>query len=138
MAKKEIAYHEHFHLWPQCFQKSSAAIVSNVSAGDTYDKSAADDIDSKCAEILTTFFCHNASISWLLQMSQNMSVGRTRLRWKESYFYRNFDVQLVVEEARKAVDQVYTQNPGHHLKIKHNMIRRALYKGRFACFKIFI
>ena len=24
MAKGEIAHHEQFHLWPQCFQKSSA------------------------------------------------------------------------------------------------------------------
>ena len=27
MAKGEIAHHEQFHLWPQCFQKSSAAIA---------------------------------------------------------------------------------------------------------------
>ena len=28
VAKGEIAHHEQFHLWPQCFQKSSAAIAS--------------------------------------------------------------------------------------------------------------
>ena len=28
VAKGEIAHHEHFHLWPQCFQKSFAAILS--------------------------------------------------------------------------------------------------------------
>ena len=28
VAKGEIAHHEQFHLWPQCFQKSSAAISS--------------------------------------------------------------------------------------------------------------
>ena len=28
MAKGEIAHHEQFHLWPQCFQKSSAAEAS--------------------------------------------------------------------------------------------------------------
>ena len=26
MAKGEIAHHDQFQLWPQCFQKSSAAI----------------------------------------------------------------------------------------------------------------
>ena len=28
MAKGEIAHNEQFHLWPQCFQNSSAAIAS--------------------------------------------------------------------------------------------------------------
>ena len=28
VAKEEIPYQEQFHLWPQCFQKSSAAIAS--------------------------------------------------------------------------------------------------------------
>ena len=27
VAKGEIAHHEQFHLWPQCFQNSSAAIA---------------------------------------------------------------------------------------------------------------
>ena len=33
VAKGEIAHHEQFHLWWQCFQKSSAASASNASAG---------------------------------------------------------------------------------------------------------
>ena len=34
MAKREIAHHEQFHLWLQCFQKLSAAIMrKNASAG---------------------------------------------------------------------------------------------------------
>ena len=28
VAKEEIGHHEQFHLWPQCFKKSSAAIAS--------------------------------------------------------------------------------------------------------------
>ena len=33
MVKGEIGHHEQFHLWPQSFQNSSAAIAQNVSAG---------------------------------------------------------------------------------------------------------
>ena len=35
-AKDEIALHEQFHLWPQCFQKSSAVIASAGGKGLTY------------------------------------------------------------------------------------------------------
>ena len=33
VAKGEIAHHEQFHLWPQLFQKSSAAIASAGGKG---------------------------------------------------------------------------------------------------------
>ena len=33
VAKGETANHEQYHLWPQCFQMSSAAIVSKCAGG---------------------------------------------------------------------------------------------------------
>ena len=35
VAKGKIAHHDQFHLWPKCFQKSSAVITSKCeSAGE--------------------------------------------------------------------------------------------------------
>ena len=33
VAKGEVVHHEQYHLWPQCFLKSSAAIVSAGGKG---------------------------------------------------------------------------------------------------------
>ena len=61
MAKGEIAHHEQFHLWPQCFQKSSAAIAAKCVY--SRERVNEDEIHTKIIKLDKTVGMINAEFS---------------------------------------------------------------------------
>ena len=91
MAKGEIAHHKQFHLWQQCFQKSSADIASKcVCRWETVNLLYLRHLNAGNLHIVTSKFCLPSMFFVTLRYLYSFPSYRRFLRPLQQITFENF------------------------------------------------